>query len=358
MDTNTISISSGTILRTLLFAGLAVLVYKLLHVLLVLLTAVVIASAIEPGVSALEKYRIPRVLSVIAIYISILAGFVLFIIFFLPPIISNVSDLITQAPDYIRSLQLEGSILADGAGAVTDPLSLSEIISRLREVSIQNTQDIFGVVSSVFGGVVNFLLIVVLSFYLAVRKNGVRDFIQLVVPVNHEEYVIDLWERTRIKIGQWLQGQFVLMLVVGLLAYLGLAILSVPNAGLLAIIAGVFEIIPIFGPILSAIPAIAFAALSGGLSLALLTAGLFVIIQQIENNIVHPLVFNQIVGLSPVVVILAIIIGGQLAGFLGVLLAVPLSAGLMEFAHDIDEVKHTRRQDLDDIDSEGSPAET
>jgi len=348
MSLQTISISSGTILRTLLFAALAVLLYELLHVVLVVLTAVVLASAIEPGVSSLETSGIPRVLSVILIYLLAVAGVVLFIVFFLPPIVSDISELVTQAPDYIRSLQLESSFLAESIGAAADPLSLSEIINRLREISLENTEDVFGVVSSVFGGVLNFLLIFTLSFYLSVRRNGIQNFLQLVVPTQHEEYVIDLWQRTRVKIGQWLQGQFVLIVVVGLLSYIGLRLVGVPNAGLLAIIAGVFEIIPVFGPILSAIPAIAIAGLSGGLSLALMTTGLYIIIQQVENNIINPLVFDQVVGLSPVVVILSIVIGGKLAGFLGILLAVPLAAGLMEFAHDVDEVKHTRRKNLDD----------
>lgn len=344
MNSQTVSISSGTILRTLLFAALAVVLYELLHVVMVALTAVVIASAIEPGVTALEKHNIPRVLSVIAIYLAIFAGIALFIIFFLPPLVSDVSELITRAPDYIRSLQLESSFLAESIGTAADPLSLSEIISRLQATSLENTEDIFGVVSSVFGGVLNFLLIVALSFYLSVQRNGVQKFLQLVVPTNHEAYVLDLWERTRVKIGQWLQGQFVLMLIVGLLAYIGLSLLSVPNAGLLAIIAGLLELIPVFGPIFSSIPAISLAFLSGGLNLALMTAGLYIIIQQIEGNILNPLVFDQVVGLSPVVVILSIVIGGQLAGFLGILLSIPLAAGLMEFAHDVNEAKHTHEK--------------
>ncbi len=348
MNSQTISISSDTILRTLLFAALAVILYELLHVVLVVLTAVVIASAIEPAVTALEKHSIPRVLSVISIYLTVFAGIVLFIIFFLPPLVSDISELITRAPDYIRSLQLEGSFLVEGMGAASDPLSLSEIISRLQTISLENTESIFGVVSSVFGGVFNFLLILALSFYLSVRRNGVQNFLQLVVPTQHEEYVLDLWDRTRVKIGQWLQGQFVLMLAVGLLSYIGLSLLSVPNAGLLAIVAGFFELIPVFGPILASVPAISLAALSGGLSLALMTTGLYIIIQQIEGNVLNPLVFDQVVGLSPVVVILSIVIGGQLAGFLGVLLSIPLAAGLMEFARDVNEAKHTQNKNIDD----------
>jgi len=348
MGTKKISIDSSTILRTILFAALAVVVYELLHVVLVVLTAVVLASAFEPAVSALESYSIPRILSVILIYLSILAAVVLVFVFFIPPVINNISELITRAPDYIRSLQLESSFLAEHIGTMSDPLSLSEITARLQNISLENTQDIFGVVSSVFGGVLNFLLIATLSFYLSVRRNGVRDFLQLVVPTNHEEYVINLWERTRVKIGQWLQGQLVLMAIVGLLAYIGLSLLSIPNAGLLAVLVGFFEIVPVLGPILSAIPAIAISGIHGGLSLALMTTGLFIVIQQVENNIIHPLVFNQVVGLSPIVVILAIVIGGQLAGFLGILLAVPLAAGLMELAKDVNEVKHSPNKNIDD----------
>jgi predicted PurR-regulated permease PerM len=348
MNSQTIIISSGTILRTLLFAALAVVLYELLHVVLVVLTAVVIASAIEPGVTALEEHNIPRVLSVISIYLLTLAGVVLFIVFFLPPIISDISGIFTQAPEYIRSLQLEGSFLAESFGTAADPLSISEIINRLQAISLENTEDIFGVVSSVFGGVLNFLLIVTLSFYLSVQRDGVQNFLQLVVPTEHEEYVLDLWDRTRVKIGKWLQGQFVMMVAVGLLSYIGLSLLSVPNAGLLAIIAGVFEIIPVFGPILSSVPAISLAFLYGGLSLALMTTGLYIIIQQIEGNILNPLVFDQVVGLSPVVVILSIVIGGQLAGFLGILLSIPLAAGLMEFAQDVNEAKHANQKSIDD----------
>jgi predicted PurR-regulated permease PerM len=353
MNTDTISISTGTILRTLLLAGLAVLIYKLLHVVLVVLTAVVIASAIEPAVSALHQRNVPRVLSVILLYVFILAVITSFVIFFLPPLISDISELITQAPEYIRSLQLDQSFLAESIGTASDPLSVSEIIANLQEVSLRNTEDIFTVLSSVFGGVLNFLLVVALSFYLSVRRNGVQNFLRLVVPTSSEEYVLNLWSRTRVKIGQWLQGQIVLMTIVGLLSYIGLKLVGVPNAGLLAIVAGLLEIIPIFGPILSSVPAISLAALAGGLSLALMTAGLFIVVQQIENNIINPLVFDQMVGLSPVVVILAIVVGGQLAGFLGIILAVPFAAGLMEFAGDVDEVKHSYRQNQGDTGGSG-----
>jgi predicted PurR-regulated permease PerM len=123
-----------------------------------------------------------------------------------------------------------------------------------------------------------------LSFYLSIREGGIEQFVRLITPSAHEDYVSDLWHRSQRKIGLWLQGQFILMFLVGLLTYVGLTILGVPNALLLGILTGLFEIIPFVGPILAAIPVVGFAALTGGVSLALMSAGLFIIIQQLENN--------------------------------------------------------------------------
>ena len=344
MKTYNIRIDSSTIIRAILFVLLALLLYEIFNVVLVALTAVVLASAVEPGVKQLTRYRVPRVLAVTVVYLFALSAVFAFAYFFLPTVIANISELFARAPEYIRSLQLDAPGLTNAFGGTAgEPLSVSEVVSNLQNTSVTSFEELLGVVSSVFGGVVSFFLIITLSFYLAVKKNGVENFLRLVVPVAREEYVIDLWKRTQVKIGKWLQGQIVLMVIVGVLSYLGLVILGVPNAGLLAMIAGLFEIIPVFGPILSAVPAIALAALSGGLTLALLTAGLFAIVQQFENNLIHPLVVTKVVGVSPIIVILAIFIGGQLAGFLGVLLAVPLAAGIVEFADDVREKKRATK---------------
>jgi|AntRauTorcE11897_2_1112592.scaffolds.fasta_scaffold01082_2 predicted PurR-regulated permease PerM len=334
MDTQTIRINSGTIIRTLFFILLAYLLYLLVDVLLIVLTAVVIASAIEPAIHFLEKHKIPRTIAVIGLYLFGAAGLFTFVYFLIPPIISDLSNLILQAPEYIRSLQLESTFLGEGS------LSISQLTSNLQATALESGQDVIRFISSIFGGVVSFFLIIILSFYLAVRQGGIEQFLRLVVPTSREDYVTNLWHRSQKKMGQWLQGQLVLMLIIGVLVYLGLSILGIPNALLLGILAGLFEIIPVFGPILAAVPAIGLAGISGGLSLALMTAGLFIIVQQFENNLIVPLVNTKTVGVPPIIVILAIVIGGSLVGFLGFVLAVPLAAVFMEFAHDVDTVKH------------------
>jgi len=127
--------------------------------------------------------------------------------------------------------------------------------------------------------------------------------------------------------------------VVGLLVYIVLMIVGMPYALMLAVFAGLFEIIPVFGPIISSIPAILLAFADRGLGTGFLLIGLYLIIYQFESQIFYPLVVKKIVGISPIVVILALVIGAKLAGVLGALIAVPVSAAIMEYVSDIEKYK-------------------
>ncbi|TSC68058.1 MAG: hypothetical protein G01um101472_175 [Parcubacteria group bacterium Gr01-1014_72] len=193
--------------------------------------------------------------------------------------------------------------------------------------------------STIFGGVLSFVLIIVLSFYLAVQEDGVTNFLRIVAPIQHQRYIIDLWKRSQRKIGLWLQGQLLLGLIVGILVYLGLTVLGIKNALLLAILAGFFEIIPVFGPILASIPGIIIGFADGGVTSGFLVIGLYLIIQQFENHLIYPLVVRKVVGVSPILVILGLVVGGKLAGFLGILLSVPIAAALMEYFSDVQRSK-------------------
>ena len=142
-----------------------------------------------------------------------------------------------------------------------------------------------------------------------------------------------------------MQGQLILAFIIGTLVYLGLLIINVPNALLLASLAAAFEIIPLFGPILASIPAIMIAFVSGGLSLAVVVIGLYIIVHQFENQLIYPLVVKKVVGVSPVVSIVALVTGFKLAGFLGVILAVPIASAIIEFVDDFekDKIEKTER---------------
>jgi predicted PurR-regulated permease PerM len=217
-------------------------------------------------------------------------------------------------------------------------LNISDIMEGIRSsLNFSGTYtNAFSAVTHVFGGVFSFIIIIVFSFYFAVLETGVDDFIRIIVPKKRQHYVLGLWKRSQHKIGLWMQGQLLLGFLMGVFVYLSLTILQVPHALVLAVIAAVFEIIPVFGPTLAAVPAVIIAFVSGGPLFGLVIAGVYILLQQFENHLIYPLVVTRVVGVPPLLVILALIIGGKLAGFLGIILAVPLAATLQELARDIE----------------------
>lgn len=335
-----IHISSGTIIKTILFLLLVALLWYLKDIVLIVLTAVVIASAIEPGVHGLMRRGLPRILSVIVVYLLVIGVFFGIIFFFAPPILGDAATLLKQLPESLSNFNITDA--THGLlpwGSVSDTLASADVLQNLARSLQGSTSGAFGALSAFFGGVTSSILIVVFSFYFSVQETGVDDFLRVVTPVSNEAYVLGLWKRSQTKIGKWMQGQLVLGLIVGILLYLGLLILDVQHALLLAILAGIFELIPVFGQILAMIPAVAFGFISGGITESLLIVGLYVIVQQFEAHLIYPVVVKKVVGVPPLLVILSLIVGFKLFGFLGILLSVPIAGAIQEYVADIDREK-------------------
>ncbi len=331
-----IHITSGSIVKTLLFLVLFGLLWYLRDYVLMLLSAVVIASAIEPGVAALVRRRFSRLLAVITIYVGVVAGFVSVLIFFVPPILNDAANFLQQLPAALSTVNVADWTHGVLPSSVGSTLNSAAVLRELSTTIGNSTGGVFTTVSAFFGGLTSFVLIVVFSFYLSVQETGVDDFLRIVTPAKNQAYVLGLWKRSQYKIGKWMQGQLILGFLVGILLYLGLLILGVPHALLLAVLAGVFELIPVFGQILAMIPAVAVGFIAGGVTEALLITGLYVIVQQFEAHLIYPLVVKKIVGVPPLLVILALLVGFKLVGFLGVLLSVPIAGAIQEFVGDID----------------------
>jgi predicted PurR-regulated permease PerM len=360
-----ITINSGTIIKTLIILLVAFLLYKMLDLVLVVLTAVVIASSVEPLINWFHKYKVKRLFAVIFTYICVVLIFSGLLYFFVPPVLDEASNLLNNAPKYLDSVtlwnplndtklvetgQIAGGIstgltggkqiLGGLSGGSTQPSVLGDLIASFQNLTSNASNNLVNIASRIFGGVFSFILIIVLSFYLAVQEGGVEKFLRIITPLKNEAYIVDLWKRSQRKIGYWMQGQLLLAVLVGVLVYLGLMILGVHNALILAVFAGAFEIIPLFGPIIASIPAILAGLADGGLTAGLLIAGLFIIIQQFENHLIYPLVVKKVVGISPILVIIALIIGAKLAGFLGIILSAPLTSILMEYIDDVQKDKN------------------
>ncbi len=338
-----ISITTGTVIKAVLILVGAWLLFTLRSLILDVVTAVVIASAIEPAVVRLRKSGFPRVLSVIVVYLVLLLVFFSIFFFFLPSVFQDFSTFIGTLPSYLDTFNHLSSFdeYARSLGVTPPDLSSANFMQSIRDAIDVNGVfgNAFTAIASIFGGVISFILIIVFSFYFAVIETGVDDFLRVISPKKHQAYLLDLWRRSRHKIGLWMQGQLLLAVIMGVLVYLGLTILGIKHALVLAVIAAVFEIIPVFGPTLAAVPAILIAFVDGGATKGLFTVGLYVIAQQFENHLIYPLVVTRVVGVPPLLVILALIAGAQLAGFLGILLSVPVAAIIQELAKDFEESK-------------------
>lgn len=322
-------------LAVLLFIAV---VYIVSDVLISLVFAIIVASAIEPAIEWLKERHIPRILGVILIYLAfaLVAFFVVYLIF--PLLLDEFKGVATNYPI------LQERVISGLEDARVIPFSsffsegLAEFLKSSAGYLEKFSGGIINFVSAVFGGIFSAMLIVIFSFYLAAQEKGIEGFLRLITPLKYEPYAVDLWERSQRKLGKWLRAQMLLGAIVGVLIFFGLTLLGVNHALIFAAIAALFEIIPIVGPILAAVPAVATAFLVSPL-LGILTAALYFGVQQIESQVIVPVVMKKAVGLSPLLVVLALLIGAKIGGIFGILLAVPVTAILAEFVNDWDKKK-------------------
>lgn len=339
-----LEITIGSWMRGAVVVAIVYALYLVSEFVLVVIASVIIASAIEPVIGWAKRRNIPRLPMVFLVYLALALAFACFFYFLLLPLVGEISNFIRTLTIYSNSVT-SGGILSEMFktqnlfGGFDTPVLIRELSSQLNALASFLSQGIFSSVSLIFGGVLNLILILILSFYLVAQEDGISKFLKMITPIKHEQRVIGLWRRSQAKIGLWMQGQLLMSVLVMALVYISLLVVGVPHALLLAVLAGVFELIPLFGATLAAIPALFVAYTWGGVSTTLIVAGIYIVIQQLENHFIYPLVVKKMVGISPMISIMALVIGGTLAGFLGVLISIPVAAAIIEFVSDFEERK-------------------
>ena len=329
-DTKTINISTSTIFRTLIILLGVVFLYAIRDILVIIFVALIIAAAVNEPVGWLQKRKIPRILGVIFVYLSFLSLLSLAIILIFPPLAEQIKQLAVNFPEIIEKVGLGvqewwGKFQVEGI--------VQSFLSDISSGLSQTVSGFFSAITGIFGGIFSVVFVFIFSFYLATQEKGIKGFIFTLIPTEHRHYISDLANRIQIKIGGWVRGQLLLMLIVGVLTYIGLSLLGVKYALVLALIAALFEIIPYLGPILAAVPAVILAFFQAPV-LALMVVLLFTVINQLENYVIVPQVMKRTVGLSPIVIIVVMLIGAKLAGILGIILAVPTAAAITEVVKD------------------------
>ena len=305
-----IEISHRTIIFAVFFVLFLWLLYVIRDTILQFFVALLIMAILNPLVTKLSKYKIPRSLSILLVYV-LLVGLMSFVVAtVIPPLIEQTTLFINNFPSFLDNL---------GVSSLISEQVIQQLLVQIGSLPAQAAK----ITLSLFSNVINIVTILVFAFYLLASRSKLDD--QLVVFLgetknNQINRVIDLLEK---RLGSWAIGQMSLMFVVGLSNYIGLRLLGIPFALPLAILAGILEIVPFLGPIIASVPAV---GIGFGLSpfLGLATAALAFLIQQLENYVFVPKIMQKSTGINPIITLLSLAIGFKLAGVVGLLISVPI----------------------------------
>ena len=318
----------------LLVILIAYFVIEIKAVLVLVILSFLFATIIERPVNRLQSKHIPRaasILIVFAIIISVLAAAT----YFIAPTIADEAALFREeAPESLGELQAEWRTSESGllSGPGADGLqSLINAIDHPPEIPREYAQ---GLVAGITGGLIGFVTIFVITFYYLMEKPFTQRLILMQLSPTSALRVGRIWADVEHQLGRWMRGQISLMLIVGTVSTIAYGLLDVRFWPVLGLWAGITEAIPIIGPWIGGIPAVAMA-LTQSWQLAAIVAGVAVTIQLTENWILVPRVMKGAVGLTPLTVFLAILVGTEFMGVVGALLSIPIAAAIQVIVSDL-----------------------
>lgn len=300
-------ISTKTILFTAGLVVSAFLLYQIFDVVLKLTIAFILALALEQGIKRLTVKGVPRAIAV-GFFFSLLVSIIIsFFTLVLPSMFEQVKHFALTLPSLVNSV-----------------IQIPEVRTSVNSALSQITTSVFSVTINIFSNAFTVFTVFIFTLYLSFDMPNVkRRFLDLFAP-DMKDFVKGTWELIELNLGHWLKGQFFLMCAVGLASYIGLTLIKMPYALPLAIISGSLEIVPVIGPLLTAVVGVivgfSISPVMGGLVLLV-----FLIVQQLENNLLVPRVMHQVTGFNPIVIMVALLIGSKLLGVGGMLISLPLT---------------------------------
>lgn len=309
----TVKISRGTVVFTILLLLSLYFVFLIRDVLMTVFIAFIITVALNPATKKMQKYlKLPRFLSIIVTYLLFISTVITAFSLLLPPLVSELTGLVrfVDLPELQAELQsIKFSIIELGNLGDQIGSSLTGVITFL---------------SSAFEGIFKIFTLIMLSLFMLLERDKLRSRLNLFTRHTRQvEQAVSFARELELQLGGWLRGQVIMMILVGLVNYVGLMLLGVPYALPLAILAGMLEILPNLGPVLAAVPAVLIALLVHGPILALIVLVFYIIVQQLESNLLSPKVIKDTADISPFMSVLSIVIGYTVGGIAGAFLALP-----------------------------------
>lgn len=322
---HTLDISWGTIFKIFVAVVAFYILYQIRNILIWFVFALIISILFNPAINFLRKLKVPRVLATFFVYVVFFGLLTLIIYFITPLFISEIKQFSQIFPQYFEKISpilkewnIEG--FEDIEAAIN---SVGNILNKI-------TTHITNILFLIFGGVFATIFILTLAIFLSLDERGLERGICLFFPKKYEENVLMIWQRCKQKVSGWFFSRILACLFVGILSFLSFLVFNTPYPLSLGLLSGVLNFIPFVGPLLTGILIFLIVSFEN-LSKAIFVVLAFVLIQQIENNILTPLLSKKFVGLPPALVLLSLSIGGVLWGFLGAVLSVPLAGILYEF---------------------------
>jgi predicted PurR-regulated permease PerM len=355
-------------LWTLRGIGLAlgvVVVYALVQigtasarVILLVFVAVLLASALEPMLGWLRA-RLPvvgRAGTIIVVYVTFFVTVVGLAFVVVPAAVGQAERIIEDLPPFFAEARAWAENVRPAALATSLTALIDSVASGLKPPEAPNPDDVVEVGTTVAELVVTLATLLTIVFFWLVERPRLQRYVLAFLPQDARAGARSVWNDVEIRLGLWVRGQLTLMATMGVMTGIAYSVLGVPGALLLALIAAITEAIPIIGPLLGAIPAVLVAATVSP-ELALIVAGLYVVIQFVEGNVLVPIVMRHAVGISPLLVLTSLLIGAAAGGFIGALLAVPIAASLEIALQRLQAREEPVAQDPSSIDTENDSEE-
>ncbi|MEI6510594.1 MAG: AI-2E family transporter [Candidatus Uhrbacteria bacterium] len=312
----TINVSTLTFVKVVLIAVSAWFLWYVRDIVAMLFVALLLAALIDPLADWFAKNKVPRAVAVIIVYLALGMVASVVTVLIVPVIIDQVTQLFGSGPF--------AAVLQQGVLKARTLFDVQNFLASLLSGQSTSVTSVFSQVAGFLSGFVALFVVLVLAFYMIVEEDAARKLFRSFAPVEYQPFIAQMIAKMQTKIGAWLRGQLLLGLIVGVCLFVGLVILNVKYALLLAVLAGLFEIIPYVGPTLSLIPAVIIGFVQSPVKgLAVLI--LYLVVQQLENHILVPKIMQKVTGLNPIVSIVALMVGVKLAGLVGAILSIPVA---------------------------------
>jgi predicted PurR-regulated permease PerM len=334
---NIFDVSTYSIAKFFAFILSLVFLYYIRNVVAFVFVVVILVAGFTPFINLLVKNKIPRIISVIILFVIII-GFVSFLVYMvIPPIIEQLWLISSNINNYSERLELFNMNFSGFLFQGKDFLTV------LGNMLSEFSGGLLNSVVNIFGSATYAVTVIVLTFYILVQEDSIENFIIAITPKKQIKHAIKIYEKISIKLGKWLRGRIMLSVIIGFVSYLILRLANIQYSLSLAFLAAILDIVPIIGPIIAGLIALFIAYLTGASWWQIVSiSAAYMILQQFEAQFLVPKMMGRAVGLSPIIIIIALMIGAEIGGIVGAVLAIPIAAGILVIIQEWPNLKKIR----------------